>query len=756
MTAWSDIFIQQATAAPDWTSSASIAFNNQATTGNKVVLFITTSSDRTANVADLTNNGWELDYLLAYGQSTYVFSQVVPVGGLPDIEVTFSGSNKPILRMLELTGVSAKSVANKMTGTATTGSITTPEADMLVFGGVQAVNNGGQPTYDVWSNSFTNIGSLRSFASPPYTFPSAVVSGLSYYLPTDAGVFSSAATMGGDNGPAVLDPAGFIIAYSLGAIVPKIDLGGSISIGLGYGVNRTAVEDNGGDEITERSWVIQSGPVGVGTTVGTTATLTWTPSVAGVYTIQYSATNSAGTGRADLQVIIVEPIQSTASTSPFAISLPSGTYRSRIRAEGPGGVSGWSTWSAPFEVDSGDLALPRIAWEGGSNYWSRFTRATASGWTDTSYFPISVFYGRPDPTHVASLKDAGVNLFMGVEHNGPLSNVTDEGVYAMPGLDWSLEEVGEDNRAVAWFISDEFDMGMGVDNPEAGEYGWLAEQQALVDQARGYNDGRFCHANFGNGILRTYWSQGTMADHIALMDSASADKYTYTSPAVADIIDGGHDAPDWPNGTPVNRAYSYGWQADQMRRFQDPSNLKPIWTFVETARPYLTEDGALTIEPGQIEGAVWSALIHEARGIAYFQHNNDETYGGNYSIVDIPTVHAKVKQINAKVMSLAPVLNTQSYYNTTVTVNNFTYYRYSFGNATDTMLKTYDWHLYIFAGLGMGHATGSKTFTLPAGVLGTTVEVVGEGRTIAIDDGEFSDTFDYEYTHHVYKISLLN
>lgn len=423
----------------------------------------------------------------------------------------------------------------------------------------------------------------------------------------------------------------------------------------------------------------------------------------------------------------------------------------------------------------GDLAFGRIAWENGPNYWAQFPKAAATGWTDPSFFPISVFFGKAEPAHVTSLKDAGINLYMGVEHSPeifPLTNVTSQGIYAMPGVqEWTPAEVGSNDMAVSWFVSDEVEMGMGSPGDLNGngdpddEGDCLMQQQQLAGLARSYNDGRFLHANFGNGILRTFWAPTTMDDHEALMDSSSADKYTYTSPDVAQIIDGVHDAPDWPNGVPVPRAYSYGWQADQMKRFQNPAAPKPVWTFIETARPYLNEAGAGTITPNQIEGAVWSALIHEARGIAYFQHNNDSAYGGNYSIVDIPVVHAKVKTVNAKVQSLAAVLNTQSYYNTTITVNGFTYYRYSFSNGTDTMLKAHNGYAYIFAALGMRpnnaaatsgtvDTTGGKTFTLPAGVSGTSVEVVGESRTIPVVGGQFSDTFAAEYTHHVYKIAL--
>jgi hypothetical protein len=370
-------------------------------------------------------------------------------------------------------------------------------------------------------------------------------------------------------------------------------------------------------------------------------------------------------------------------------------------------------------------------------------------------------------------------------------------------------------------LSDECDMGMPTEC-SAGEAQALAAQKSWGNLAKGYNDGRFDMANFGNGILRTFWSNGTnpatgntyMQDQVRTVDVASADKYTYTSPGVQEIIDGVHDAPDWPNGVPVNRAYSYGWQADQMRSFQDPNNLRPVWTFVESAQPYLTEAGAGIITPEQMEGAVWSALIHEARGISYFDHNSnngafpdsqankdpnycqagyaipecanvvcnasttgpcthstikcasiDTTCGDSAGYCVISDVHCFTAAVDEQVKNLAPVLNTQSYYNTTEVRNGFTYYRYRFNNATDTMLKTYNGSAYIFAALGMHcntstcaagtvDPTGSKTFTLPAGVNGTSVTVVGENRTLPVTNRTFTDSFPNEYTHHVYQISL--
>jgi hypothetical protein len=222
--------------------------------------------------------------------------------------------------------------------------------------------------------------------------------------------------------------------------------------------------------------------------------------------------------------------------------------------------------------------------------------------------------------------------------------------------------------------------------------------------------------------------------------------------------------------------------ADQFKRVQNPASLRPIGVMVETGQPLIDDNdcwmAGCNIQPDQIEGAVWSAIIHEARHISYFDFNNGPTCG---SMVNCPVVHAKVKAINGKIKSLAPVLNTQSYYNHSYANNGTTFYRYTFNNGTDTMLKTYNGSAYIFAGLGMditgqhsggdwcgtvdgknackniggNQPTGSKTFTLPAGVNGTTVEVVGENRTLTVNGSrQFTDNFAAEYSHHVYKISL--
>ena len=388
------------------------------------------------------------------------------------------------------------------------------------------------------------------------------------------------------------------------------------------------------------------------------------------------------------------------------------------------------------------LNLPRDTWEG-PDYWKQFAKADAAGWDDPTFFPIAVFLGKP--SHADALRALGVNTYMGAEHDGSsMSSITSRGISVLAQNEWSPSEVGNDTRVVGWHVSDECEMGYSECTPDwnndNGEFGRLAVQQDYVNQFRSYQDGRFLQANFGNGVMGTFWAPNTMDDHIKLMDASSVDKYAYTSPGVRYEI---KRSPEWPAGADAKRAATYGWLQDQMEGFQDPAEPKPNWVFVETARPFLTESGAETIATNQLSGAVWSAIIHGARGIAYFQHNNNGDCG-TYSLVDCSqALKDTVRAVNSEVKNLAPVLNTQSYL-------------WDFRAGADTMLKVKDGYAYIFAGVGLKDTPGSKTFTLPSGVNGSTVDVVGENRSVPVTNGKFTDTLATEYAHHIYKVALAN
>jgi hypothetical protein len=419
------------------------------------------------------------------------------------------------------------------------------------------------------------------------------------------------------------------------------------------------------------------------------------------------------------------------TTSPTATPTPSPTAT-------PTPTPSPTPTPTPTRPDPGTpsvLDLPTEAWWGGSAYYSRFEKATAAGWSDPSYFPIAVFFGKP--SHADELAALGINTYMAAEHDGsPVSMITREGISVLANDEWTPSEVGNDPLVVGWNVSDECDMGYSGCAPEGTEAQRLADQQRLVNERAALDDGRFLQANFGNGVLGTHWAPTTMDDHVALMDVTSVDKYAYTSPHVQWLLP---TSPAWPAGKNPASSGAYGWLQDRMETFSTPAASKPNWVFIETAQPYLTEEGATSITGDQIEGAVWNSIIHGAAGIAYFQHNNNGTCG-NYSLVECSqALRTKVTSINASVASLAPVINTPTY-------------AWSFGTGLDTALKARSGYAYVFAMTDGG--SGERTFSLPGGVEGQTVEVVGENRTLGIADGTFTDTFASEDDHHIYRIPL--
>lgn len=394
--------------------------------------------------------------------------------------------------------------------------------------------------------------------------------------------------------------------------------------------------------------------------------------------------------------------------------------------------------SASIAVPSGNpLAnLPLKPWYGGPAYWAKFPNAKTAGWTDPSFFPLGVYFGKPE--HAANAKAAGINTYVGIEHTGAaMSSVTSVGLSVIAQDEWSASELGSDPKVVGHYLADEIEMDPSYKNDAAR----LAALQKFYAAENAKKDGRFSDANFSKGILETYWAPGTMAKYVAATDVSSVDNYAYTSPGV-NFEFGRSDA--WKAGKKNSTAdgslsaYTYGWQIDQLDKFSNSQH--PSWIVIESARPYLTEAGARTIKPVKMEGAVWQAIIHGAAGVVYFQHNNDSSIP-NYSITD-PKAPASItnmtKQIAAQVGKLAPVINTQTYV-------------WSFGPNLSTALKAKDGLGYIFAMTDGG--TGPRTFTLPPGVKGA-VTVVDENRTLDASSGSFTDMFAAEYTHHIYSIPL--
>lgn len=389
------------------------------------------------------------------------------------------------------------------------------------------------------------------------------------------------------------------------------------------------------------------------------------------------------------------------------------------------------------------LTLPRVPWEGGPAYWKQFPAADAAGWSSPDFFPIVAWYNGISSDGEAQYDKAlGINTYIGMDASTPYSLFADNGMYWIgPALNDTFTS-GSKNWVGA-FLDDEVD---GRYTPEEGR----AHLRELSHAAR--KDGRFSYANFTQSVLSKDMRPADAEAYLNdFTDVVSVDMYWYTVPFCSAVPYRENYLAAIPqNG--CRSSASYGTALTMLReRDAADGRLQPLWQFVEDLnggpgdQPFTAN-----ITPAQLEGAVMSSLIGEARGIVYFNQSLSGPCQGG-SVLRLSQVEqdfcgagqaSAVGRIDALIKQLAPVLNTQSF-------------AYSFGPNLRTMFKVSGDSAYIFSMMGAGTSAGQRSFQLPAGVTGRAVEVVNENRTIPVGaGGAFSDSFGSEADYHVYRVRL--
>jgi hypothetical protein len=393
--------------------------------------------------------------------------------------------------------------------------------------------------------------------------------------------------------------------------------------------------------------------------------------------------------------------------------------------------------------NNGSLNLPRIAWEGGPAYWDQFPVAKAAGWGNQDFFPIAIWYdGVSSNAEVRADESYGINTYIGEPPSTNYHFFANNNAFVLTALD---NTPPGSTASPGLFL---------VDEPDGGPTSAIDLNKIRKLVASSPDDGRFKEINFSATVISKFDPAVNRANFEAMMNSytgpVSVDKYYYTEPSCFDVdyiivpIDPGH----------CRTASSYGATVRAVRaRLAAGGHLKPVWNFVEdlSGAPDPSHFYAY-IQPGQLEGAVMDSIINEARGIIYFNQNFAGTCTGSNVIRQVqissltcaqPQMNA-MKEVNERIHTLAPAINTQSY-------------QYSFGADLDTMLKTYQGSAYIFAMIGGAASSqpGKRTFMLPPGLArATKVQVLFENRTIPVINGQFTDNFAHEYTYRIYKITM--
>ncbi|WP_244224524.1 DUF4082 domain-containing protein [Corallococcus sicarius] len=445
---------------------------------------------------------------------------------------------------------------------------------------------------------------------------------------------------------------------------------------------------------------------------------------------------------------------------------PSTLYTYTVKAHDAAGNVGAASNAASATTQpppvGGGLSLPRVPWEGGPPFYAAYPAMAGTPWLTEDFFPIAYWGAYTDTeSRIITDKAHGINSFLETY----AGNASSAGWMRKHGI-WNLAGSGAGGEAVGATFPDEADMWAGPGwDPWTGNY--AGYDVCLPDDPRrcGFtvynteyqrlnNPSAFIYANVGKGALM-WW--GDRDREIALNGAAGPDSranwrlgmvtgdiYFYTDGNI------GAEAVNW-FGIPaseVRRASNYGEVL--MKNLRTASGAGNNGNPRSALGVVVELGGQATgsvINANQVEGAVWSTLIHEARVVAYFSHAFSDTTA-NPSSSDVlndtrPAYQAtrdRVKAINAKVQSLARVLNTQSY-------------AWQFNPNLSTMLKFRDGAAYVFAMQKRQYTSGTYTFTLPLELPASgTIEVVGEGRTLPYSGSRFTDAFAAEHSHHVYRI----
>lgn len=396
------------------------------------------------------------------------------------------------------------------------------------------------------------------------------------------------------------------------------------------------------------------------------------------------------------------------------------------------------------------LDLPRVPWEGGPEYYSKFAKSHAAGWDRPDFFPIGVWYeGVYSPDDIAKDKGAGLNTYVMLTNGSDMNLIERTGMHAMTTE--ARKDTGDETTA--WIINDEVDMWGGAGNSTwtgkypgegqpctSGKYDCGFDVMKRLSSGLPDDDGRMTYANFGKGVM--FWQSDTAASRFvnSYTTVVSNDIYWYTDPNVCSSASEGPTMGVTRDA--CRRSANYGLTMDRMRKLDAMDGKRqPVYAFVEVGHPFEGNDSP-TITGEQVAGAVVNSLIHEARGVLYFNHNFGSSCISQHVLRDAcgAAVRPTVTELNRRITSLAPVLNTQSV-------------QWEFNPKLDTMLKPHNGSYYIFAMPGRTGGTGEQKLTLPKELSGATAEVLFENRTVPIAGGTITDTFAKEFAYHIYKIT---
>ena len=357
------------------------------------------------------------------------------------------------------------------------------------------------------------------------------------------------------------------------------------------------------------------------------------------------------------------------------------------------------------------------------------------------YFPIAVWL--QDPKMAPRYKAAGINLYVGL-WEGP----TEGQLAALKAAGMSVicdqNDVGlrhkDDPTIVGWMHGDEPDNAQSLGSGKG--YGPPIPPEKIIadyQRLRAADPARPVMLNLGQGVAWDAWhGRGVRTNH-----PEDYPEYVKGGDIVSfDIYPAAHDKPAVRGKLEfVARGVQRlaGWAGGK----------KVVWNCIECTR--IESDRKAT--PAQVKAEVWMSLIHGSRGLIWFVHEWKPKFN-EHALLDDPEMLAAVTAINAEIKMLAPVLNSDTACASFPEIPPDWKPQPGSEAPVAWTMRRHEGATYVFA-VGMRDVKGRGTVRDPARpqVLraGATAEVMGEGRSVVVGDGQIEDDFE-PYAVHLYRI----
>ncbi len=391
------------------------------------------------------------------------------------------------------------------------------------------------------------------------------------------------------------------------------------------------------------------------------------------------------------------------------------------------------------------------------------------GWSngpskDPSYFMIGVWY--QDSVYAPQYKALGINTYV-VLGDSPagLATLKANGMTAvLPADDPASWTLLGDPAFTCWLLPDEPDncqfsaitingtvhtgwplpcastkvTGSGTSTATITVYNGripTSNLLAMYNQIKGSDPTRPIHLGLGQGVANTNyvgrgsapgggWTQEYI-DYNKACDISGYDIYPYVG-----------------MGSPLTSSIDLLWyQAKGLDSLKTSYAVgKPVWNTFECTH---IQSSTNLPTPQSIKAEVYMSLIHGSMGLVWFVHEWYPAFSET-GLFKYPALTTAVKNVNQQVTALAPVLNTASSPGKATATSSTTV-------PIDIMVKEYNGYIYILSA-GMRNSSAVGNFNV-SGVSGTsTVNVLGESRTLTANNGSFTDNFA-PWDAHIYQLS---